>query len=257
MDLSINIAWYAGEGGNNWGDALSPYLTSLISGKPVKYVNPWDTSNTFRYYVIGSILPPSSNNSEIWGSGLIKDITNIPTKPKKIHAVRGPLTREVFLNNNIECPEVYGDPALLYPKYYNPKIEKEYRYGIIPHYVDQKNPWVANQTQRADTLIINILDPINKVVDDIKKCEIILSSTLHGIICADSYNIPSYWLELSDAVIGKGFKFRDYFLSVNRPLTSSTKPTPLSKIEDYISNFIQYKIDIDLDKLYNSCPFKN
>lgn len=253
---TINLAWYVGEGGKNWGDALCPYLVSLISGKIIKYINPWDTSSTFRHYVIGSIIPPSSNNSEIWGSGIIRNLVNIPTKPKKIHAVRGPLTREIFLKNNIECPEIYGDPALLYPKYYNPKIEKEYRYGIIPHYVDQKNPWVAKQTQRADTLIINILDPINKVVDDIKKCEIILSSTLHGIICADSYNIPSYWLELSNKVIGEGFKFKDYFLSVNRPSTSSIKPTLSSKIEDYTSEFIQYKIDIDLNKLYDSCPFK-
>ena len=253
---NLNISWYLGEEGKNWGDALSPLISSLISGKNINYINPWDTSDIFRYYVIGSIIPPSSSNSEIWGSGIIKNINHINIKPKKIHAVRGPLTREIFLKNNIDCPEVYGDPALLYPRFYNPKIEKKYKYGIIPHYVDQNHPWINKQKEREDVLIINILDPINKVVDDIKQCEIILSSTLHGIICSDSYNIPSYWVELSDKVIGGGFKFRDYFLSVNRPLIDSIKPTLSSKIEDYISNFIQYQINIDLNQLYNSCPFK-
>ena len=253
----INISWFLGEDGKNWGDALSPLISSLISGKNVKYVDPWDTSETFRYYVIGSIIPPSSTNSEIWGSGIIQNLDKIHIKPKKIHSVRGPLTREIFLKNGVECPEIYGDPALLYPRFYNPKIEKRYKYGVIPHYVDQNNPWVSKQKERKDVLVINILDPIDKVVDDIKKCEIILSSTLHGIICADSYNIPAYWVELSNKVIGGGFKFQDYFLSVNRPLVNPIIPTLSSKIEDYISNFTQYQIDIDLDKLYNSCPFKS
>ena len=253
---NINISWFMGKGGKNWGDALSPLISSLLSGKNINYVNPWDTSSTFRYYVIGSIIPPSSSNCEIWGSGIIKRINHIKIKPKKIHAVRGPLTREIFLKNNIDCPEIYGDPALLYPKFYNPKMEKKYKYGIIPHYVDQNNPWVYKQKERDDVLVINILDPINKVVDDVKKCETILSSTLHGIICADSYNIPAYWIELSNKVIGNGFKFKDYFLSVNRPIIPSFRPQTNNKIEDLPFNSIQYNIDIDLDKLYNSCPFK-
>ena len=123
MKGDINIAWFIGEKGKNWGDALSPLISSLLSGKNINHINPWDTSGTFRYYVIGSIIPPSSPNSEIWGSGIIKEINHINIKPKKIHAVRGPLTREIFLKNGIDCPEVYGDPALLYPRFYNPKIE--------------------------------------------------------------------------------------------------------------------------------------
>ena len=253
---SINVSWYTGQGGRNWGDALSPHIAALLSGKKISHVNPWDTSDAFRYYVIGSIVPPSSSNSEIWGSGIIKRIENIRIKPKKIHAVRGPLTREIFIKNNIECPEVYGDPALLYPRFYNPKIEKQYKYGIIPHYVDQNSSWVERQKQRTDVLVIDILDPINKVVDDIKKCETILSSTLHGIICADSYKIPAYWIKLSDKVIGNGFKFNDYFLSVDREINTPFIPKNNTKIEEFSSNFYQYAIDIDLNKLYNSCPFK-
>ncbi len=34
---------------------------------------------------------------------------------------------------------------------------------------------------------------------------------MHGIIAAHSLNIPAGWINLSDGVIGGGFKFKDYF----------------------------------------------
>ena len=42
----------------------------------------------------------------------------------------------------MECPEIYGDPALLYPLFYKPNVKKEYKYGIIPHFAHQENPWL-------------------------------------------------------------------------------------------------------------------
>lgn len=154
-----------------------------------------------------------------------------------------------------KCPEVYGDPALLYPRFYQPNVKKKYAIGIIPHYIDQDNPWLNKFKDNPNVNIINILDPtINTFVDEINKCEMILSSSLHGIICGDSYGIPSYWIELSDKVIGKGFKFIDYFKSVKRPDIKPIEITEDSMISDM--KFHNYKISIDLDLLYNECPFK-
>ena len=69
------------------------------------------------------------------------------------------------------------------------------------------------------------------------------------------------WIKLSDKVAGDGFKFRDYFASVKRTDTKpiyinpniSTAETMLISIE---KQFTDYKIDIDLEKLIQSCPFK-
>ncbi len=94
------------------------------------------------------------------------------------------------------------------------------------------------------------------MIENINKCEFIASSSLHGIITADAYNIPSLWIKLSNNIIGGHFKFQDYMLSVNRnqmePFLLSEEHT-LTKI---LNSFENYKIKIDIDKLIDSCPFK-
>jgi len=252
----LNLAWW--NTSKNWGDAINPVICNHISGRDINHVSSKDKNKINRYYCIGSILDhPSSENFEVWGSGFISKKSKLKFKPNKIHAVRGPLTRELLLKQGFECPEIYGDPALLYPTFYKPKVDKEFKIGIIPHYVDKQHPWVQKFQNDPEVNIIDILaNNHNDFVDELNKCEIILSSSLHGIICGDSYGIPSYWIELSNKVIGKGFKFRDYFASVGR---DNIKPLKLKKrdlIPDISSQFDSYKIDIDTNSLYESCPFK-
>jgi pyruvyltransferase len=253
---TVNISWW-NKDGKNWGDALNPVLAKHISGKNINWVKTGEKSNEQRYYCIGSILQSSmSEGSEIWGTGLMRYEHKLKVKPKKIHAVRGPLTRDSLIEQGFDCPEVYGDPALLYPRFYNPMhIKKKHKIGIIPHYIDAKNPWIQ-RCKKYGVKIINILDPVNKVVDEILECEKIAASCLHGIIAADAYGVPSTWIELSDKVHGKGFKFRDYFMSVGRKDREPLRVNETTKLKEVYNQFYDYKIDIDLDLLYNACPFK-
>ena len=94
------------------------------------------------YGCIGSLIDMGLFNSHtiIWGAGTIAGTAKLHYKPLKVCAVRGKLTRKYLLEQGIDCPEIYGDPALLLPKIYQPKVEKQYKLGIIPHYVDQENP---------------------------------------------------------------------------------------------------------------------
>lgn len=206
---------------NNLGDDLNFYILAALSNKKI-FSAPNLLIKCPNILFIGSILQKYINNdSIIWGAGTIDEYAFPTSRPHLIKAVRGPLTRQWLIKNNIDCPTVYSDPALLLPLIYRPKIKKVYKYGIIPHYVD----WNSNGVEYLSKILgdsnikmINMAEykSCESVINEIIQCEYVISSSLHGIIISDAYNIPNIWVEFSNNVYGNGFKFRDYFLSVNR-----------------------------------------
>lgn len=237
-----NLYWMEG---TNFGDAMNPYLYEKIVGrKPKRVVAKYRASH---YMGIGSVLNNGNEHTVAWGTGLAwnRDVVH----PKvDIRAVRGPLTREIAIRNGCSCPEVYGDPALLLPRYYNPIIEKKYKLGIIPHVIDHH---LINPLEGS--MIINLNDSTEKVVRDLLECEKVVSSSLHGIIVADAYGIPAKWVEFSNRVLGDKTKFYDYFDSVQVPRYD---PVDFRKSRDMsLISIPEYDITIDLDKLMDACPF--
>ena len=219
---------FAGRSKENYGDLLSKYIVEKISGGQVKWVQPkkqpWYTFNKTNYLAIGSIIHHATRNSIIWGSGLIDEQLRIERANFK--AVRGPRTREYLLQFGYECPEIYGDPALLLPTIYFPEPGKCYEIGIIPHYTDFQS---VNDQYRSnpEILVIDLLTmDVEQVTNEILKCESLISSSLHGVIVAHAYKIPCVWVEFSDKLFGSGVKFFDYLESVKLP---PYKPPALSK----------------------------
>jgi len=243
---------------HNWGDALNPVLVRHISGKePIPLEQVYNVRNSPVYSVIGSILGNYSDpNLEVWGSGFIGPERIFLVPPKKIHAVRGPLTRQVIVKLGLECPEVYGDPALLYPRYYSPPVEKEFDLGVVAHYTDRHDPWLECVAREQGALVIDVTSGVEEFVDQLCRCRTIASSSLHGLIAADSYGIPFTWISLSNRLLGGRFKFEDYFLSTGRsrvePLEISAE-TSLNAVYDFA---IESRPDLDLDLLYQVCPFR-
>ena len=263
--LDENAILAIGFDSKNWGDALNPVLIQKISGKTpliaTKYT--YNIRNRPVYSVVGSTLEKANTNNcgrgnlIVWGTGFISNRGRLKVQPKKICAVRGPLTRELLLKQGHECPEVYGDPALLYPGFYTPDSQKRYKLGIIPHYVDKSHATLNNFQDDPDILIIDILGGIHNVIDQICNCQKIASSSLHGIIAADSYGIPSTWVKFSDGVVGNGFKFFDYFTSVGRTDEGPLAIQEGSSIDDILDNYYHYKLSLDLEELWEVCPFRH
>ena len=199
----------------NYGDLLGKYLVEKITKNIVKWRNPnkrsiWNKNKTI-YLTVGSILHFADRNTIVWGSGIIS--RSIDVKEAIFKAVRGPETRAFLLGKGYKVPEIYGDPALLMPKYFNPTVNKKYKLGIIPHHVDYKHieQWYKND----DVLIIDLLtNDIEYTTQQIMSCELTISSSLHGIIVSHAYNIPSLWMQCSDKIYGDNVKYLDYFKSV-------------------------------------------
>ena len=236
----------------NWGDALNPVLVELISGCNTQHIK---SLYCDRYMAIGSILAGANSRAEVWGSGFAVEGHRLLEPPRAIHAVRGPLSRDLLLKQGINCPEVYGDPALLLPRFFNPTVVKKYKVGIIPHFSDKRHPWVESYRNDPRVLIIDIESGIGNVVRAIKSCEMILSSSLHGLVCADAYGIPNVWIKLSDKLLGGSFKFRDYRLSINAAEAVPVDVQADPSLEAAISKAEFHELRIDLRKLLVACPF--
>ena len=250
---------YCNRDNYNWGDDINKYLVEKISGKKVIPVQ-CKLHRPLHYLCIGSILQWfGDKNAIVWGSGLREPL---PVRPcKQILAVRGPLTRAELLKQGYDCPEVYGDPVLLMPKLYNPTIEKKYKIGVIPHFSELKSLFVQSIFKCDDFHFIDIKNygTYEHFIDEILRCEYILSSSLHGCIVSDAYGIPNLWCQFTDyKAEGDGFKFKDYYQSVKKDI-DSPKDFRFLKNFDMIVNEINNtwtKNDIDIDLLLYVCPFK-
>ena len=249
---------------DNWGDKLNPVLIKCLTGKrPINVDDIVNYKNKPIYTVIGSILEKCDNkNIVVWGTGFISKDGRFKIKPKQICAVRGPLTRDLVIKQGIDCPEIFGDPSLLYSKFYNPPRNKIYKLGVIPHQYDRNSQFLDLFRHNPEILIIDVSSDINKFVDDICSCKYIVSSALHGIIASDAYGVPSLWIKFSDLYFGKykfmdifNFKFMDYFQSVGREDYSPIAINQNTTLPDIYNAFYHYRIDIDLDLLLNACPF--
>lgn len=243
----------------NWGDYMNLILAEYISGKKVIPQQIYDTGKSIA--MVGSILPWAMNNKTIvWGSGCLDSNEKgwqYVEKPLKVCAVRGPLTREVLIKHNIDCPEIYGDPILCLPRYYQPVVNKKDKIVIIPHVSCIQQAYEVCQASDSITL----LNPRNfkswkEFVDDIVSSKLVFSASLHGLIVADAYGVPNVWVSFPNHTHpDNNFKFHDYFYSVNKGYLESPidiNDIDFTDIEKYIKNWTAPKIEIE--KLLSVCP---
>lgn len=249
---------------SNWGDDIGEKLISFLTSKKLIFYRGAFISRFIRkkkhYLIIGSIIPQFSKpDSIIWGSGVGESNYKLQNKPNKVLAVRGPLTRQYLLDKGVDCPEVYGDPALLFPRFYKSHKRPKYKIGFIPHFIDQDSRFFNFLNDFGnDVKFIDVTNygEWNDFIDNICECEFIISSSLHGLIIADAYNIPNIWGEFTHVMGDNGFKFRDYLLSVNKKTMKPYKVYSYSHDELKQLKKKYEKASINLEPLLSVCPFK-
>lgn len=264
--IPINsYAWMNYDGSidhSNWGDDINWYfLNEIVDGKLIPYFHSILTRWFHRpnYVVIGSTIDLiADSDSIIWGAGIIDSRTSELPRFREVRAVRGPLTRNKLIELGYECPEVYGDPALLVPMFYRPDIPKHYGLGIIPHFHDLEMVR-EKYSGYPDVKVIDIrhYSHWHDFVDEILSCKGIASSSLHGLIMAQAYNIPNVWVEFEGAERRDHFKYHDFFQSIDKyeetPLLLDAEDD-LSMIYDDLKKWKAGRIE--LSPLINAAPFK-
>lgn len=201
----------------NLGDSLGEVIIAfLLDQKGIDIDKP--ISRTKHLYCVGTNIQGAYQSATVWGSGIY------PPQNKKaeffqkhcgrkldIRAVRGPLTRKVVLQYGHNCPEVYGDPAILLPMIYNPVVPKVRERLVIPQFIGE----VQFRESHPDEYLISMnTNDYKSVINGILASEIVYTSLLHGIILAEAYGVPAVFFRGLPKY--KDFKYLDYYYSTGR-----------------------------------------
>ena len=235
----VNLHWWQPtDGRQNVGDRLSPVIVENMKERYGIQCS-YHVNTTRHLYAIGSIIDGGYQSATIWGSGILSGNRKFwwrRIRKLDVRAVRGPETRRTLLENGIACPEVYGDPAILLPLFYSPSPScKKYKYRVIHHHLFE---------QQCEFGLSPLTDDWKSFIDEIVKSELIISSSLHGIILAEAYGVPAILLGTNLDL----FKFRDYYYSTGRfdyPIAESiqealrTQPAPLPDLSKLQNDLIR------------------
>lgn len=234
----------------NLGDALAPVIYEwMLKRYPAAELDGRAAGGgQVHLMTVGSILNMGTFDAAVWGSGVLsfdvlKEVYEKSGYRKlDIRAVRGPLTGKILRNAGYEVPGVYGDPGTLMPLIYQPeKQEPTVPYTIIPHYLD-----VASCVAEGYDYLDILTDDYRSFIDRIAASRLVISSSLHGIILAEAYGVPSILLNYPEnnplnAHPIDLLKYYDYYFSTGRKnvkVASSieeafrTEPMPLPDLTE-------------------------
>ncbi len=234
----------------NLGDQLSTVIVEKIlqergipMDKPVR--------KTRHLLAVGSILGWADHDAAVWGSGILSPKVIVWLTQKgyirlDVRAIRGPISRDVLTAMGYAVPEVYGDPAILLPRWFSlPPVPEEQKrdYGVIVH-LDRVPP--EDRAKHADKVIAITDTTLEAFLAQLAQCKKIISSSLHGIILAEAFGIPAVMLstDVNDEIL----KYCDWYYSTGRcgfKVASSVEeaiamePMPLPDLEDMKARLLE------------------
>jgi hypothetical protein len=224
-DKTVGLYWYAQEA--NFGDPLGAAILR-DHGWPVRWARPSEAN----LVATGSVLhhlPPSSP-ALVLGSGLLGSSVRVHLPNAVVLAVRGPLTAE-----RLTCSGsfVLGDLGLLAADLVaEAQTAKQWRVVSIPHYSDRQAPHFMSLSHhlRSDSKIIDVQsDTIESIVRNIAASDLVVSSSLHGLVVAAGLGVPAVWIASYGDVAGGSFKFDDFYASFGmrrKPIKISGDESP-------------------------------
>lgn len=201
MATQINAWWWRPRKGKNFGDEMGALMLKHM-GYKLKRV----ALDKADLVCVGTIMETVESKAKdgiaVWGAGV--GHLHEGDNRFNILALRGKVSAMTY-NANVPL----GDPALLVSRFYT-KQPYKYNVGVVRHYVDTNDyPW-------AD-VVIDAMEPVEDVIAKISSCRTICSSSLHGLIVAQSFGIPAMRIDHPEVISGD-IKWLDYQTALDRPL---------------------------------------
>lgn len=218
---------------NNFGDLFNYDLIDFFGYKLIFKNSPAKSQVS----LLGSILQMYNREFDgfVLGSGFIHERFNRLKNNWKIRLIRGPLSLSQCVTEQVNV--TFGDPGILASLVYGERVNKKYKLGIVPHVSDYES---VKDRFGEGVKIIKAKDHPSIVAREIQECHFIASSSLHGLIFADSFQIPNIHLKFGDKLIGGHHKFRDYYLGMG--------------VTEY--DYIEYSEGLNIETILNKCALR-
>lgn len=201
----------------NFGEELGPVIVAKLAKQKTKWVEPQDA----QIISIGAILDwspaeiPLKPGTIVWGGSCCNGGGKVPDRGLNIVHTRGPLSAKRLGLKDVP----FGDVGLLGAPLLGIKRKPSKTVGLIIGHVDDR---LFKDDQWKDVKLIRVKDNINndpeahvrKVCEQIAECGVIISSSLHGLVVADSLGIPTTRYVLRRPGGGPKFRFDDYYMGI-------------------------------------------
>ncbi|HVE52631.1 MAG TPA: polysaccharide pyruvyl transferase family protein [Ramlibacter sp.] len=205
----VNVYYWRPAVSDNVGDLISLVLVRSVA-ESLGLDFDRKLPQTRKLFAVGSVLEMAVAGATVWGSGLRHPILAPHGLALDIRAVRGPLTRQALAHIGYACPEVYGDPAVLLPRFYAPRPVPRRRFLVVPHFLKERDLLARHPGNAVSTLTSDW----RGFVDAIAGADLVVSGSLHGIVLAEAYGVPA--ILLAGAMDQERFKYDDYYLGTGR-----------------------------------------
>lgn len=245
----VGAFWCRSPSRPNFGDGLTPWLIRRLTGHAPRYVAA--SSPHHKYVVTGSVLGLVSKPATVWGAGVMTRGERVAGDVELL-AVRGPLTREAALLSGVDCPGVFGDPALLLPQLL-PVEGRRSGVVLVPHFSDAAR--MASRWRHPEVRLVDPQRPVEDVVRRIAAAELVLSSSLHGLVVAHAYGVPAVWVEFASLPSGDRTKFYDHLLAVGLEPRPPIRADPTDLDLAGLSRWQVRAPVFDTEPLWQMCPF--
>jgi pyruvyltransferase len=205
---------------NNFGDLLGPLIVERLVRRLGLVEKPQSRA---RLLSVGSVLHFAGDGDVVWGTGRNG---KVPAEKHEftrldVRAVRGPLTRDFLRERGHDVPPVYGDPGLLVGELWPELtvVRRDVDVTVVPNFHE------ASRWPRRG--YVNPRSDVEQVLRRIARSALVVGSSLHGIIVAESLGIPAR-LTLPRAEVM--FKYADYYAGTGR-----ADFTPASSVAEAIA----------------------
>ncbi|QKJ20355.1 hypothetical protein [Microbacterium hominis] len=147
-----------------------------------------------------------------WGLGL--DGLSEPIAMLDVRAVRGPLTANALLLQGLEVPKVFGDAAMLLPRYV-PELSDASGHGRTGGAMLLGPSSSVDATFSEHVRVVSGVGPLSETLHAIVQSSMVVSASVTAVAIAESLNVPARLF--ADPVVANRFEQRDYLAGTGRP----------------------------------------